>query len=88
MSRERAAACPLGAAELPLLGLARMIPERSLLELRAEAGRVGSPSRRAFLHLAACETCAGETLCQRGAGYVAQARGWRPRAGAKSGAGR
>jgi hypothetical protein len=84
MSREQAAACPLTAGELPLLALARLIPETSLLELRAGAGRVCEPVRRAFLHVAQCATCVtaplrGEAPCAKGARYVASARGWRPR---------
>jgi hypothetical protein len=84
MSREQVASCPLAAGELPLLALARLIPETSLLELRAFAGRVGEPVRRAFLHVAQCGTCAPAALrggepCARGARYVERARGWRSR---------
>jgi hypothetical protein len=85
VSRESAATCPLSAGELPLLALARAIPETALLDLRALAARVGDPRRRCFLHLAVCPTCAREVLmgealsCAKGARLVSAARGWRSR---------
>lgn len=83
MSREIVAAAVLGADQFPLLALHRYVPERSLPELLAAAGRVGDPARLACCHFAACDTCAPETLvgtgalCAGGRRLVETARGWR-----------
>jgi hypothetical protein len=80
MTRERPAACPLAGDEVVLLQLNRHVPERSVLELREAAIRVGDPVRLALFHLQQCEICgtAGE-LCSRGARLVEGAHGWRSR---------
>jgi hypothetical protein len=79
MTRERPAACPFTGDELVLLQLNRHVPERSVLELRAAATRVGDPVRLALFHLQQCEACDDGELCLRGERLVGACRGWRPR---------
>jgi hypothetical protein len=79
MSREQAAACPLGTAELPLLELHRLCPERSLPELHAASTRVNDPVRVAMLHSQSCQRCTAETLCKRGINLAAACHRWRAR---------
>lgn len=88
MSREILGGEPaLGPGMFPVLALARLLPERSVLELRDAIGAVGSPTRQVFLHLAApCEPCTRAALlsegdgCRRGARLLERAHGWRSRA--------
>jgi hypothetical protein len=84
MSREQAAACPLGADQFPLLAVARFLPERSLPELLA-AVPLSNPTRRVFRHLADSDACRTQALvgeaqcCARGRRLVDAARSWRHR---------
>jgi hypothetical protein len=79
MSREQAARCPLAAAELPLLELHRLCPERSLPELHIASARVNDPVRVAMLHAQSCLKCLPGALCKRGARLAGACRQWRPR---------
>jgi len=85
MTRELEASAVLTAAELSLIGLHRLLPQRSLPELLTASAQVGDPIRIAMLHLATCETCHAQALvgegrcCDRGARLLAVCHGWRPR---------
>lgn len=76
----------LGPEAVALMAMHRRCPERSVLEVRAEALRVGSPLRAALLHvLHGCGTCGPAALvregecCPRGRRLMAACRGWRAR---------
>jgi hypothetical protein len=76
----------LGPQAVALLSLARMLPEQSVLALRAAAASPSTRVRRALLHFtgSACacatEALVGEAqLCARGRRLVDAARGWRAR---------
>lgn len=70
---------------MPLLALARLLPEQSVLELRAAVAQPSHPVRRAFLHVADCGQCRREALvgdahlCRRAGRLLEAARGWRVR---------
>lgn len=74
---------------LPLLGLHRQVPERSVLELAGAAGQVGDGVRLALFHLQGCERCTAAALvglgeaCERGARVLEAAHAWRPREAAR-----
>jgi hypothetical protein len=75
----------LGPQAVALLALARLLPERAVLELRITAAQPSHPVRRAFLHVADCAHCqrealvGGAALCRRAARVLEPARGWRVR---------
>ena len=92
MSRESAAACPLTADEQPLLAIARLVPERSVLDLREASTHVNNPARLAMLHWASCPRCRSaalrgepDGLCKRGRHLLSRAHSWRARAGGEGG---
>jgi hypothetical protein len=81
MTREQAAACPLAAAELPLLDLHRLCPERSMPELHTASARVGDSVRAVMLHSQGCLKCKPGAPCKRGTQLAGACRRWRPRPG-------
>jgi hypothetical protein len=83
--RESPATCPLGADQLALLAMHRLLPERSLPDLLVASARVNDPARAALFHFAQCVTCTAAAfegtgaLCARGTRLVTTCRGWRAR---------
>jgi hypothetical protein len=76
----------LGHEAVVFLAVARLLPEQSVLGLRAAVAQAGHPVRRFFLHVADCAPCQREALvgvarlCRHAERLREPARGWRARA--------
>lgn len=79
MIREIATSAVLSVDQLPLLGLHRRVPERTLPELLAASARVNNPVRLALFHLQRCADCSESVTCDRGGRLIEACHDWRPR---------